>query len=181
MNGTLSVAVEAHAVFRLWDIIQRHMAKKEVLEKAEGFWSDFKAFAVKGNALELAIAVVVGNAFGAIVNSLVANIITPTAGLLTPAGTQLQTFSIVLRPAYLANGTTTPALILQYGTFFSTIVNFFIISLSIFIVFKLLSSARKSLFQKGEQAVPAAQKPPEERLLEEIRDLLKETLPAQKK
>jgi large conductance mechanosensitive channel len=139
-----------------------------------GFWSEFRNFAVKGNVLDLAIAVVVGNAFGAVVNALVADIVTPLLGLVTPQSGDIKNFSLTLHPAIIQNGTTTPALVMQYGTFLQTIINFFIITLSIFLVFKLASMARKKLFRQGEDAVPEHEKPAEERLLEEIRDLLKE-------
>lgn len=132
-------------------------------QKSGGFWSEFRNFAVKGNALELAIAVVVGNAFGAIVNSLVADIITPLIALLT-GNVDLKHFSYSI----------SPNAVVQYGAFIQTIINFFIISLSIFVVFKLLASARERLFRRGEDAVPEHEKPAQERLLEEIRDLLKE-------
>lgn len=127
-----------------------------------GFWSEFRSFAVKGNALELAIAVVVGNAFGAVVNSLVADIITPILGLLT-GNIDFKTLTLPLHDN----------LAVHYGSFIQTIINFFIISLSIFLVFKLLSAARRRLFRAEERGeVPEVQKPTQERLLEEIRDLL---------
>ncbi len=126
------------------------------------FWSEFKSFAVKGNALELAIAVVVGNAFSGVVNSLVADIITPVIGLAT---NNVDLKTLMYAPH--------AGVIIKYGAFLQAMVNFLIISLSIFLVFKLLSIARKRLFRQGEKAVPPEQKPAQERLLEEIRDLLK--------
>lgn len=127
-----------------------------------GFWSEFRSFAVKGNALELAIAVVVGNAFSGVVNSLVGDIITPVIGLLTN-NVDLKTLS--WQPH--------AGLVIKYGAFLQAVFNFLIISLSIFLVLKALSTARKRLFRQGEKATPPEQKPAQERLLEEIRDLLK--------
>jgi large conductance mechanosensitive channel len=127
-----------------------------------GFWSEFKNFAVKGNAFDLAVAVVVGNAFSAVVNSLVGDIITPLIGLLTN-NVDFKTLA----------WTPHDGVVLKYGALIQTVINFFIISLSIFIVFKLLSAARRRVFKEGEKAVPPEQKPAQERLLEEIRDLLK--------
>jgi large conductance mechanosensitive channel len=127
------------------------------------FWSEFRNFAIKGNALELAIAVVIGNAFGAVVNSLVGDIITPVLGLFTNS---VDLKKLVWSPH---NG-----LVITYGSFLQSLVNFLIISLSIFMVFKLLSVARKKLFSEGEDAVPEHEKPAQERLLEEIRDLLRD-------
>lgn len=127
-----------------------------------GLWSEFKNFAVKGNAFDLAIAVVVGNAFSAVVNSLVGDIITPFIGLLT-------------NNVDFKNLAWTPhaGVVVKYGALMQAIINFLVISVSIFVVFKMLSAARKSLFKKGEKATPPEQKPAQERLLEEIRDLLR--------
>lgn len=129
----------------------------------KGFWSEFRSFAVKGNALELAIAVVVGAAFTGVVNSLVADIITPLIGFLTN-NVDLKTLSWAVRPD----------LTIKYGSFLQACFNFVVVSLSIFAVFKVLSAARRRLFREGEKATPPEQKPAQERLLEEIRDLLRE-------
>ncbi|MDE2213145.1 MAG: large conductance mechanosensitive channel protein MscL [Patescibacteria group bacterium] len=136
---------------------------------------EFRQFAIRGNALQLAVAVVVGNAFSAIVNSLVADIITPLIGLFTPNQVDFKNLALVMRAAYTSsNGVAVPALTLNYGSFFETIFNFLIVSGSIFLVFKFLSMAKEHLFKSGEeQKTPEHEKPPEERLLEEIRDLLK--------
>lgn len=134
-----------------------------MIAKTRGFLEEFKSFAVKGNAFELAIAVVIGTAFSGIINSLVADIITPLLALVTG--------SVDFKELVWA---VRPDLTLRYGIFLQAVFNFLIISFSIFLVFKLLASARKKLFREGEQAVPAHEKPPQERLLEEIRDLLRE-------
>lgn len=139
--------------------------------KKQGFFSEFRNFAIKGNAFDLAIAVIIGNAFSAIVNSLVADIVTPLLGLLTGNGaTDVKNLSLTLHPVIEGQGAA--PLLLHYGSFIQTVINFLIISFSIFIVFKLVSRARTRLFDQGEDAVPEAQKPAQERLLEEIRDLL---------
>ena|SRR5579859_4788767 len=127
------------------------------------FWQEFRNFAVKGNAFDLAVAVVVGNAFSAVVNSLVGDIITPFLGLITN-NVDFKSLTFVPRDG----------VVVQYGLFLQSIIDFIIISASIFIVFKLVSAARKKLFRQGEQAVPPAEKPAQERLLEEIRDLLRD-------
>lgn len=131
-------------------------------QKQNGFWNEFKNFAVKGNAFDLAIAVVIGNAFSGVVNSLVADIIMPFFGLLTN-NVDFKTLTFVVHEG----------LVLRYGAFLQAMFNFLVISLSIFVVFKLISAARKKIFKEGEKAVPPEQKPAQERLLEEIRDLLK--------
>lgn len=129
----------------------------------KGFWAEFRSFAVKGNAMDLAIAVVIGNAFSAVVQSLVGDIITPVIGLLT---NNVDFKTLAWQPH--------AGLVIKYGAFLQAVFNFLIISLSIFIVFKMLAAARKTLFRQGEKATPPEQKPAQERLLEEIRDLLKE-------
>jgi large conductance mechanosensitive channel len=140
------------------------MANKEnIRHRAQGFWSEFKRFAIKGNAMELAIAVVIGTAFTGIVNSLVADIITPFIGFVT-GNVDLKTLTFSLRPD----------LVIKYGAFLQAIFNFIVISLSIFLILKALSSARERLFKKEEKEAPPPQEKPEDvRLLEEIRDLLK--------
>ncbi|HWB33917.1 MAG TPA: large conductance mechanosensitive channel protein MscL [Candidatus Paceibacterota bacterium] len=147
-----------------------------ILDKTRGFFAEFRTFAVKGNAFDLAIAVVIGNAFSAIVNSLVGDIITPLIGLVTPGSSDLKNMSVsVGQPIFnTVTGTTTQPVVVHYGSFLAAIVNFLLITLSIFVVFKLLAAARKRVFREGEKAVPPAEKPAQERLLEEIRDLLKE-------
>ncbi len=143
-----------------------------IQQKARGFWKEFQSFAVKGNVVDLAVAVIVGNAFSAIVNSLVADIITPLLGLLTGNGaTDIKNLSLTLHsPNPFITGA--QPLLLHYGSFLQTIINFFVISLSVFVFFKIIASMRQKLFREGEET-PAAQKPAQERLLEEIRDLLK--------
>lgn len=141
--------------------------KNNMLKHTQGLWQEFKAFAVKGNALELAIAVVVGGAFSGIVNALVADIITPILGLVT-GDVDFKTLTVNL----------TPTLAMPYGLFLQAIFNFFLVSLSIFFVFKLISTARKQLFREEQKdPPPPAQKPDDVRLLEEIRDLLKDKAP----
>jgi large conductance mechanosensitive channel len=142
-------------------------------QAAGGFFSEFWKFAAKGNAIQLAVAVVLGNAFGAIVNSLVNDIITPFITLST-GNVDFNAWSFALREPRIINGTTTPALMINYGHLLQAIINFLIVGLSIFIIFKLLQGAVQRM-QKKEAEKPA--EPPtsnEEKLLVEIRDILKE-------
>ena len=139
------------------------VSKEKMIHATRGFLAEFKSFAVKGNALELAIAVVIGTAFSGIINSLVGDIITPFIGFLTHS-VDFKSLSVAVRPD----------LVIKYGALLQAILNFLLVSLSIFIVFKSISSARKRIFKEGEKAVPPYEKPAQERLLEEIRDLLKE-------
>ena len=126
-----------------------------------GLWAEFKTFAVKGNAMELAIAVVVGNAFSGVVNSLVGDIITPVLGLLTN--------NVDFKTLAWQQG----SLVIKYGSFLQALFNFLIISLSIFFIFKLISVGRKTLWRQRERATPPEQKSDEVLLLEQIRDLLR--------
>lgn len=102
------------------------------------FFKDFKAFIAKGNVLDMAVGVVVGGAFGKITTSLVNDIINPLIGLL--AGKEdLSAWVITLKEAV---DETTPAVTLNIGSFISTILDFLIISLSIFCVLRVLMKAK---------------------------------------
>ncbi|WP_026909170.1 large conductance mechanosensitive channel protein MscL [Paucisalibacillus globulus] len=125
------------------------------------FWNEFKAFAMKGNVLDLAVAVVIGTAFSAIVNSLVANIITPLVGILFN-GVDFK------NEVWLVRGVE-----IQYGIFLQSVFDFFVIALSIFIFIRLLGKLKYK--KKEEEKVEEAPKvDPQERLLTEIRDILLE-------
>ncbi len=134
------------------------------------FIEDFKAFAMKGNVVDMAVGVVVGGAFSKIVTSLVGSIITPLIGLLT-GGVSLSDKSIVLSTA--EDGTQN---LLMYGEFLQSVIDFFLIALSIFIVIKIIGSvnaklhAKKIAEQEAKKAEEAAKpKPPTtEELLTEI-------------
>jgi large conductance mechanosensitive channel len=128
---------------------------------------EFKDFAMKGNVVDLAVAVVIGAAFGAIVTSLVADVVMPVLGLLT-SGVDFSKAAVVLKEAS-ADGKV-PAVLLSYGKFINTVINFVIIAFVIFLIVKGITSLRKK-----EAAAPAAPAAPttQEQLLMEIRDLLK--------
>lgn len=128
-------------------------------------WSEFKAFAVKGNVIDLAVAVVIGGAFGKIVSSFVSDIIMPLVGILT-SGVDFSKQVIILREAMDGK----PAVTLGYGSFIQTIIDFGIIAFSIFLAIKAVNRLKS---EKKEEA-PAPVKSDEVKLLEEIRDLLKD-------
>jgi large conductance mechanosensitive channel len=119
------------------------------------FIKDFKSFAMKGNVMDLAVAVIIGAAFGAIVSSFVADIITPL--LLTPA----------LRMAHLTDIKDLKWGEVKYGSFLAAVINFIVIALVIFSLIKAISS-----FQKKEEAAPAGPSSTD-KLLAEIRDELR--------
>lgn len=137
------------------------------------FWSEFKAFAIKGNVIDMAVGVIVGSAFGKIVSSVVADIIMPPIGILV-GGVNFSDLKLELEPARLVNGVEYDAVTLNYGNFIQTVFDFFIIVFCIFLFIKLLSNLkRKKAGNEPPAAPPAPSK--EEELLAEIRDLLKES------
>ena len=148
--------------------------------KMKQFFADFKAFALKGNILDMAVGVVVGGAFGKIVSSLVADIITPLIALIT-GDVALTDLKWVFREAVVdsAGTVTTPEVALLYGNFLQTVLDFLIIAFSIFIILRLMMTAQKkmeSLKKKKEEEEAAAEEVAAETelsLLTEIRDLLK--------
>ncbi|PYI54230.1 large conductance mechanosensitive channel protein MscL [Paenibacillus flagellatus] len=126
-------------------------------------WKEFKAFALKGNVLDLAIGVIIGAAFGKIVTSLVNDLLMPVIGLLV-GGIDLNDLQFKYGDA-----------VLKYGAFLQTVIDFFIVSFSIFLFIKGLGKLKRKGEAK-EEAKPDAPPPPskEELLLAEIRDLLKQ-------
>jgi len=128
-------------------------------------FSEFKAFAMRGNVIDLAVGVVIGGAFQGIVKSLVDDIITPA--ILTPA----------LKAADLADlaQLVIPGTAIKYGNFISQIISFIIVAFALFIVIKGINAAKKRAEAKAAaEAPPAAPAgPTQEQLLTEIRDLLK--------
>ena len=126
--------------------------------------SEFKEFAMKGNVIDLAVGVVIGAAFGKIVASLVADVIMPPIGLLV-GGINFSDLAVKLG----VDPTNKPVL-LRYGNFGQTILEFLIVAFVIFMMVKLLSMVRRE--EAKEPAAPPAPSP-QEVLLTEIRDLLK--------
>ncbi len=126
---------------------------------------EFKEFAMRGNVIDLAIGIVIGAAFGKIVTSLVADVIMPPLGLLI-GGVNFTDLKIVMKAAV----GDAPAVTLNYGNFLQVIFDFLIVAFAIFLLIKGINR-----FKKKEEAKPAAPATPsnEEKLLMEIRDLLK--------
>lgn len=138
---------------------------------------EFKEFAVKGNVIDLATAVIIGGAFGKIVSSLVADIIMPLIGLVLGSG-DFSNWKIQLRPESVdvVGNITTPTLFLNSGLFVQHIVDFLIISGSVFLMIKVLIGV-KNRFQKEEIVKPDKAEPKisaEAQLLQEIKEILKE-------
>lgn len=128
----------------------------------KSFITEFKAFAMKGNVIDLAVAVVIGGAFGKIVSSLVTDIITPLIGLLM-GGINFSGLSYTLGDA-----------VVTYGVFVQSVIDFIIVAVAIFVVVKGINKAQKAL----EEPAPAKEEKPKEpseevKLLIEIRDALR--------
>ncbi|MBE7035296.1 MAG: large-conductance mechanosensitive channel protein MscL [Ruminococcaceae bacterium] len=136
---------------------------------------DFKAFAMKGNVVDMAIGVIIGGAFGKIVTSIVNDLIMPFFGFLT-AGMDFKSLKLVLSPAIIENGTVMkPEAAITYGNFIQNVIDFLIISFSIFLMIRLVTKTKNKIKPEPvAEAVPEEPKPTQEELLTEIRDLLKE-------
>lgn len=137
-----------------------HLNTEELKEKGSKTVSEFKAFIAKGNVIDLAVGVVMGNAFGKIISSIVNDIMMPAVGVLI-GGVDFTNLSFNINDAKI-----------MYGNFIQNVIDFLIIAVCIFVFVKLISGLTK----KHEEAV--AEEPPKKdeklELLEEIRDLLKE-------
>jgi large conductance mechanosensitive channel len=139
---------------------------------------EFKAFAMRGNVIDMAVGVIVGGAFGKIVSSLVADIIMPPIGLLV-GGVNFAELTFTLRPKEVIDGVEQAAVTLNYGNFLQTTFDFLIIAFAIFFFVRGINRlTHLHLKKKEEEAAAAPATPPapskEEILLTEIRDILKE-------
>lgn len=135
---------------------------------------EFKAFAMRGNVVDMAVGIIIGGAFGKIISSVVADVIMPPIGLLL-GGVKFTDLKLVLKDPVLdaAGAVTTQAVSINYGNFIQTSVDFLIIALAIFMMIKAMNSLKKK-DEAPVEAPPAAPEPTkEEILLTEIRDLLK--------
>jgi len=124
----------------------------------KNFIAEFKAFAMRGNVVDLAVAVVIGAAFGKIVSSLVENIVTPFIGVLL-GGKKFVELTLTFKESEI-----------KYGIFLQSIFDFIIIALAIFLALKILAKFRKKEAEKPAEPAPT---PEDVLLLREIRDSLK--------
>lgn len=136
------------------------------MEKKKGIISEFKEFISRGNVMDMAIGVIMGTAFTAIVNSLVNQIVMPFIGWLI-GGLDFAQYKIVLSPAVGDVAETAIA----YGAFIQAIVNFLLIALVVFMIVKLINRFHR---KKEEAPAPEPGPDPQIELLTEIRDLLKD-------
>lgn len=134
---------------------------------------EFKAFAMRGNMVDMAVGIIIGAAFGKIISSVVSDVIMPPIGLLL-GGVKFTDLRITLKdPVFdAAHNITSQAVAINYGNFIQTTVDFLIIAFAIFMMIKAMNTIKK----KNEVPVEAPAPPPptnQELLLAEIRDLLK--------
>lgn len=135
------------------------------------FVSDFKAFIMRGNIVDIAVGIIIGIAFGQIVTSLVNDVIMPPVGLLLGKVNFADLFIDLSGkgPASLAAARAAGAAVVAYGAFINTIINFIIIALVVFLIVRMVNRMAK----KEEKEAPPVPPSKEVQLLTEIRDLLK--------
>jgi large conductance mechanosensitive channel len=127
--------------------------------------NEFKAFAVKGNVVDMAVGIIIGAAFGKIVTALVSGVIMPPIGVLL-GGVDFSDLAIVVKEAV----GDAPAVVISYGAFIQTLLDFTIVAFAIFLLVKGINNLKKKE-EEAPKAPPIPSK--EEILLTEIRDLLK--------
>ena len=138
------------------------------------FLKDFKEFAMKGNIIDMAVGVIIGGAFGAIVSSLVNDIIMPVVSLFTGGDGLKNLKYVIVHAKDAADGVAAvEEVAINYGIFIQNIVDFLIIAFSIFVALRVIMKFKKKE-KEEEAAAPAPEPSKEEVLLTEIRDLLKQ-------
>lgn len=133
-----------------------------------GFVKEFRDFAMRGNVIDMAVGIIIGAAFGLVVKTLVDKVMMPPIGMLV-GGIDFADKKLVLTAADEAAGTAEVAI--YYGEFINTMINFTIVAFALFLVVKLVNTA-KQRFEKEQEAAAAASPPEDVVLLREIRDLL---------
>lgn len=146
-------------------------------KERKGIFKEFREFALKGNFIDLAVGVMIGASFTAVTNSIVADLLTPLIGLAT-GGKDFSGMMVVLKEGKTPGPYATPAIAkeaeaitLNYGVFFNIFLNFLIVAFVLFLIVKLFNSVRR---KEEEAPKPDPEPTAEEKLLTEIRDLLKE-------
>jgi large conductance mechanosensitive channel len=139
-------------------------------------WKEFREFAVKGNAIDMAVGIIIGAAFGAIVTALVEGVIMPPIGLVT-GGVDFSNIFTVLQggtppPPYesLETAKAAGAVVIAWGAFLNTIISFVIVAFSVFLLVRGINRLRR---EKAQDPAPDPAPTPDQQLLTEIRDLLR--------
>ena len=139
-----------------------------------GLLQEFREFAVKGNFVDMAVGIVIGAGFGKIVSSFVNDVITPITGLFL-GGTDLTGLALTLKENHSTDAEGQPVdLMMNYGTFLQTVTDFVIVAFAVFIVVKLINTA-KSQFEKEQEEAKEEAPSAEVQLLTEIRDSLQQS------
>ena len=133
-----------------------------------GFFQEFKKFAVKGNMIDLAVGVVIGASFNKIVDVLVKQVITPPLGYLTTGIEMANLAWVIKEPVTNADGEVTdPGVVIGYGLFIETLIDFFIIAMVLFLIIRGINALREEAEDPQNQTVPT---PKDIQLLTDIRD-----------
>ncbi len=145
-------------------------------EKSKGFFGEFKEFIARGNVMDMAVGVIIGGAFGKISASLVNDVIMPAISMLT-GGVDFSGWKLVLKEAVL-DGTgaeVAAAVTINYGNFLATILDFLIIAFAVFCLIKGINAMHRKKEEPAPEPAPEPEPEPsnQEKLLTEIRDLLK--------
>ena len=107
-------------------------------------WNEFKQFAIKGNALDMAVGIIIGASFSKIITSLVNDIIMPPIGVLL-GGVDFKNLQVILKAAAVSpTGETIPAVALRYGQFINTVIDFLIVAFTMFVVIKIMNKILKA-------------------------------------
>jgi large conductance mechanosensitive channel len=151
---------------------QNASRRQEEDAQMSGLLQEFKEFALRGNVVDLAVGLIIGAAFGAIVNSLVADVIMPPIGLLMGNVDFSDLFINLSVQDYpsLAAARAAGAPVIAYGAFLNAVINFIIVALAIFVLVKGMNQLRR---QQAEEPAEPPEAPRQEVLLQEIRDILK--------
>lgn len=134
---------------------------------------EFREFALRGNVVDMAVGIIIGAAFGKIVSSMVNDVLMPPLGYLI-GGVDFSDKQVILKDAVAAAPGLKehPAVILKYGVFINEMINFAIVAFAVFMLIKMINTARKK-FEKQKEAAPPPGPTPDQQLLAEIRDAIK--------
>ncbi len=130
-------------------------------EKSKGFFGEFKAFIARGNVMDMAVGVIIGGAFSAITTSLINDIIMPLLGIFTGS------------ISFAAMAVEVNGAVIGYGNFIQAILNFLVMAFVVFCLVKTMNSFHRKKEEAPTQPAPEPEPSAEEKLLSEIRDLLK--------
>lgn len=151
------------------------------MSKASSFIQEFKEFAVKGNMIDLAVGVIIGAAFGKIIDSLVKDVIMPVISFIIGGSADFSNMFVVLsRPEGYSGPETYQALteaganVFAYGSFVTILINFILLAFVVFLLVKIIAKARASFERDKQVEEAAAEDPADVVLLREIRDLLQQ-------